>query len=286
MLPPLYSAVARARHLGRSHVTIHKESAQFFALQDLRTIFRLLYENPVKCRQLLPGEPDYIGSSDACKYGAGGVWFGGLQKLHPIVWRVPWPQDIIDRVSANELSINDLEMAGLVLQYLLLEQVVPMKHVHAAAWCDNSSAVSWTVKMSSSKSAVGQLLTRTLALRMISNKSSHLVALAIAGVDNCMADLASRSFKSTGSTGNFNLSNAAFLSKFNNEFPLSQDTSWIMLRLHDSVTSHIFTILRSKRPAMGSLLRVKAHASDIFESGQPSAASTTAWNRFLSLIHI
>ncbi|MCA1807601.1 MAG: hypothetical protein LC687_07120, partial [Actinobacteria bacterium] len=132
LLPPLYRALKAAQNLNKPYVQIHKDSGQFKALSDLRTFFKILGDHPVQCQQLIPGHPAYIGYCDACKYGAGGVWISGVSNIHPIVWRIQWPQDIIDRVSSGEVTINDLEMAGLLLQYLLLEQVVPMKHLQTA----------------------------------------------------------------------------------------------------------------------------------------------------------
>jgi hypothetical protein len=85
--------------------------------------------------------------------------------------------------------------------------------------------------MSSSKSLIGHQLTQALACCIV-NRSSHLAAISIvAGVDNPMADLASRSFKKTGVHGNYALTDSAFLTRFNSDFALPQDNSWLMLRL-------------------------------------------------------
>jgi hypothetical protein len=260
-------------------VKIHPGSAQHGALSDLRTFFKILGDNPVKCQQLIPGNPAYLGYCDACKHGAGGVWISGINAIRPIVWRVKWPQPIVDRVSSKHITINDLEMAGLLLQYLLLEQIVPMEHLQTAVWCDNTSAVSWTTKMSSSKSIIGQQLTRALACRMIINRSSHLAALSIAGVDNPMADLASRSFKKTGVHGNFDLTDLAFLTKFNIDFSLPQDVSWLTLRLHDAVSSLVFSVLLGKTPPMGSWIRLKKSACDIGLTG-PTSPKDFTWTPF------
>ena len=280
LLPPLYKALQAAKNNNQSQVKIHKGSAQFHALSDLRTIFKVLGASPIKCARLLPGHPAYIGHCDACKYGAGGIWLSGLHNLHPIVWRCPWPQDIVDRVSSGELTINDLEMAGVLLQYLLLEQIVDVTHLHTAVWCDNTSAVSWTMKMSSKTSAVGQQLTRALTLRMLVNHSSHLAALSIAGIDNDLADLASRSFKKTGVKGNYDLSDTAFFAKFNSDFPLPQDNSWLMLRLSTKLASLVFTVLRGEMPPVGSWLRLTKSGCDIGLTGNTSAGSSTVWTPF------
>jgi hypothetical protein len=197
------------------------------------------------------------------------------------VWRIKWPPDIVKRFEDGHLTINDLEMAGLLLHYLLLEQLVDLKHQHTAAWCDNTSAVSWTSRMTSTKSAVGQQLVRALALRMVANESSPLAPLSIAGADNDMADLASRSFKHTGAQGNYDLSDLEFLTKFNSDFPLQQEHSWLLLRLHNKLNSLVFTVLRGETPPTGSWIRLKKFASDIGLTGAATSNSTTlTWSRF------
>jgi hypothetical protein len=268
-----------AQGLNKATIKIHEGSPQFGALSDLRTFFKILGDNPVHCQQLIPGNPSFLGYTDACKYGSGGAWISGLQDIRPIVWHVKWPPDIVARVSSNDVTINDLEMADVLLEYLLLEQIVPMEHLQTAVWCDNTSAVAWTVKMSSSKSTIGQQLTRALACRMIINRSSHLAALSIAGIDNPMADLASRSFKKTGVHGNYELTDAAFLTKFNSDFPLTQETSWLMLRLHNTVSSLVFSVLRSETPPMGWWLRLPKCACDIGRIG-PTSPNDLTWTRF------
>lgn len=263
-------------------IQIHRKSQQYYALLDLQTIFKIIGHKPIQCSQLVPGEPSYIGHMNSCVYGTGGIWLSGLKTLRPVVWRLAWPQDIIDRYHQKLITINDLEMAGLLLHYLLLEQLVDMKGIHAAAWCDNTSAVSWTSKMSSNKSIIGQQLTRALAIRMIQNQSSHLAALSIAGADNILADLASRSFKKTGIKGNYSLTDIEFLTKFNSDYPLQQGTSWLLLRLHTKIISNVFTILRGKTSSMASLIRLKKSGCDIGLTGSTSAKPyMVEWTRFL-----
>ena len=280
LLPPLYKALHSAIRSNKATVQIHPQSQQQHAIRDLRTLFTVMSKRPTQCCQLVPGMPAYIGYCDACKYGAGGIWLSGSRNIRPIVWRIRWPPDIVELQAQGKLTINDLEMAGLLLQYLLLEQLVDIKHTHTAAWCDNTSAVSWTRRMSSNVSTIGQQLTRALALRMCANESSHLAPLSIAGVDNDLADLASRSFKQTGTKGNYDLNDSDFLTKFNSDFPLQQGKSWLMLRLHTKVSSLVFTLLRGKTPPTGSWLRLKKSACDIGLTGPTSVTNSIKWTRF------
>ena len=135
--------------------------------------------------------------------------------------------------------------------------------------------------MNSTKSVMGQQLTRALAIRMVFNKSSHLAALSIAGEDNLLADLASRSFKRQKAKGNYSLDDAAFLTKFNSDFPLQQGNSWLLLRLHTNIVSNVLMLLHDETPSMASWIRLRRSACDIGLTGPTSAKpSTVTWTRF------
>ena len=87
------------------------------------------------------------------------MWLAGTHALKPIVWRIAWPPEVVAAFEAGLLTVNNLEMAGILLHFLVLEYLVDVRHLHILIWCDNTSAVSWTAKMSSSTSQVGQALT-------------------------------------------------------------------------------------------------------------------------------
>ena len=97
--------------------------------------------------QIIPKLPNAHSYSDACKYGAGGVWIipepnGTIQY---IFWSIDFPPEVIRLFE----SINDLEMAGVLLVWLVLECHMPSLHrLQAGIECDNSSSVHWTRKYS------------------------------------------------------------------------------------------------------------------------------------------
>ena len=136
-------------------------------------MFKIISSRPTHCKQLHPRKPGYIGYCDACNYGAGGIWISGLKTIRPLVWRLQWPPDMVQAVQAKTITINDLEMAGVFIQFLILETLVPIRHTQAAIWCDNTSAVSWTNKMSSQRSLIGQQLARALALHLLVTEASQ-----------------------------------------------------------------------------------------------------------------
>ena len=277
ILSPLYKLMGTK---GRS-VQLPKGSDAHTALRDLLTIMKLVANRPTHCSQLVPGWPHYVGYCDACRWGAGGVWLSGKDGLHPVVWRLRWPADISARFKSSSnpsgnITINDLEMAGLLLQYLVLEQITPsLENKHAAAWCDNASTVSWAKRLASTRSLLGQRLLRALCIRHAVTKSSPLAPWSIAGANNKMADLASRSFKA-GGQGNYKLSDSEFLTKFNAKFPLSQAASWHVHHLTTRITSLVFSELRQQQQPMGSWLRLAKPEPSSGVTGTTSSTTTLA----------
>ena len=68
----------------------------------------------------------------------------GAKNIRPAVWQVRWPESISSQVKSpsnptGTLSINNLEAAAFVLQFLVLEQLVDdLQHDHVAIWCDTN----------------------------------------------------------------------------------------------------------------------------------------------------
>jgi hypothetical protein len=279
LLPPLYNALHATKRAGKARAAIHPHSAQAQTLLDLRAIIHILGQRPTKCRQLVPDLPWYIGSVDACKYGMGGVWVSGTKPLHPIVWRFEFPPEITALYEAGEVTINDLEAAAILMGYLLLASVVPVTHAHLALWSDNTSAVSWTRKMSSLQSQAGQLLTRALFLRFVIEQTSPLAPLNIPGRENKLADLPSRSFRA-GKADNYCLSDLAFLDFFNSKFPLTQNKSWLALRPRDKLSWLVCSALRLERVGTESWTRLPKYSCDIGRTGSSSAGRTVTWTPF------
>ena len=158
--------------------------------------------------------------------GAGGVWCSGMALLKPFLWEFEWPQDIQDQLvtaenTTEKIAINDLELAGALLGFLVLEhQGVPLKYRHIATFCDNMTTVIWAYKLRNSKSIIAGYLLRFLGLRIHQVMTSSLVPHHISGEDNIMADIISRYFK-MGKY--FDVSQNGLVPYFNNHFPLSQN---------------------------------------------------------------
>jgi hypothetical protein len=125
------------------------------ALKGCRNLLREATSKPTRCRELVMGWPDYIGIVDALGHGAGRVVFGEQLACTPVVFRWEWPKDIkrdINSVSnpAGRITNSDLEMAGLVLLWIVIERVCPdLSKKLVPLFSDNLPTVSWVTCLAS-----------------------------------------------------------------------------------------------------------------------------------------
>ena len=205
---------------------------------------------PASVLQLVPATPSFVGFCDASATGCGGCWLSFQKPFHPIIWQIKWPADIEKAwiTAANKqgtLCINAMETAGILAHVLILEQVTNLQGDHIATWCDNSSAVSWICRLTSSKSKIGQRLVWTIMLRLIANRTSPLITMHIPGIINNVADFALHSFADPDT-----LTASDFLSLANLKFLLSQGALWQIAQLSPKTTTLLFSKLRNKPPPM------------------------------------
>ena len=217
-------------------------------LEDWRFIIQCMTQEPTSVRQLVTMPPTFISYTDACKLGAGGVWCSGVTTLKPFLWQVEWPRDIQQALVTNEnpngsITINDLELAGALLGFLVLENTdAHLEYCHLATFCDNMTTVVWAYKLRNSKSRIAGYLLRFLGLRMHQAKCSSMVPHHIAGEENIMADVISRAFKDGKY---FEISND-LVSYFNSHFPLAQSKSWHECRVPNALISSVTACLRGR----------------------------------------
>ena len=244
LLLPFYALLATKPKF----VFIHKNQPLLSAIIDCRTFLRESVSSPTKCKNLVPGWPDFVGITDASGFGVGGCIVGENKAVPPTVFRFQWPEDITtDIVSESNpngrITNSDLEMAGLLLLWLVMEDVCPtLADAHVALFSDNSPTVHWVQRLAAKHSRVAMQLVRALALRLQISKASPLTPLHIAGVDNSMTDIPSRSF---GSEPKW-LCNTHYdlLTLFNNTFPLPNQASWTVYHPSSAITTRVTSILR------------------------------------------
>ncbi len=161
---------------------------------------------------------------DASVHGVGGVVFGELSACTPVVFRWEWPdtikQDIILLTNpTGRLTNSDLEMAGLVILWLVIEGFCHNLHKkRVTLFSDNSPTVSWVTQLASKWLLVAEQLIQALALCLKAMHACPLAPMHIKEKRNKIANVPLRSF---GSNPAWKCTDdAESLTLFNNHFPL------------------------------------------------------------------
>ena len=188
----LQDALGRAdRNRVRITPLIWDLAADFTAIADS------LRERPTRLQELVPGEPTFIGASDASGLGMGGMcWFSANPGHHPILWRQQFPpKETAALVTSSNphgaISFSDLELTALIAH----KDILTSEHDTAehTLWLatDNMAALSWSTKGSATSVGPRSYLLRYNALHQ---RAHRYVAVHdhIAGTANAMADDASR----------------------------------------------------------------------------------------------
>ena len=251
------------------------------ALLDICTLLRQLSKRPTHVDEIIPNLPSHVAYHDAAAEGAGGVWFSLSASMQPVVWRVAFPQDIAnDVVSDNNvkgsITNSDLELAAEVLAVgIILENATTIKHETIGTLCDNTPTVSWIERMASKSifPTAGRLL-RGLAYMLHSHHAGGVITVHVKGVDNVMADLASRPSKAMAlfAPTNTCLSDDEFLSSFNTEFPLPHKQDWKLATVPEWLKYNVFETLRGKRLDLQQW--GNQSGPDIGRRGKTTASST------------
>ncbi len=226
LLSPFYTVLT----VKPRFIFLHNNKPLTQAVTDCQTFLRESVRSPTKCRNLVSAWPDYVGITDASAHGAGGIIIGESMTVPPTVFRLQWPEAISTAVISQSnpggtITNSDLEMAGLLFLWLVMEDVCPtITNTHVALFSDNSPTVHWVQRLAAKHDNVAMSLLRALALRLHLSKTSPLIPLHIAGVDNAMTDIPSRSF---GCEPKWHCrTDKQFLTLFNSTFPLPMQDSW------------------------------------------------------------
>jgi hypothetical protein len=245
LLSAFYKVLAKQPAL----VSLHTNQNLYNAVRDCRTFLRDTISTPTKCRNLVTGWPDYVGITDASGHGLGGVIIGENKEVPPVVFRLQWPADITASIVSDtnpngSITNSDLEMAGLLMLWLVMEDVCNVEDAHVALFSDNSPTVHWVQRLAAKNSPIAMQLIRALALRLQLAKASPLTPMHIAGVNNSLTDIPSRSFGSDA-TWHCN-TDTELLTLFNLTFPLPNQGSWTVFRLSSEIAMRVISILRMK----------------------------------------
>jgi hypothetical protein len=161
-----------------------------------------------------------------------------------------WPAYITNNVKSDSnpnstITNSDLEMAGLLLVLLVMEEIVcDLRERNIALFRNNTPTVSWVTRLSSRHSIVAANLVAALALRLKTHQCCPLLPQHTKGKENIITDIPSRSF-GTEPKRHFK-SNTELRTFFNSHFPLPNQTSWNVFQIHSGVAMCVISILRTK----------------------------------------
>ena len=272
----MFSPINKALKGEPSMIGLGKESEVRAALLDLAVLVQDLCKRPTHVKELIPGDDHYTGYCDACATGAGGVWLSGEAGLRPIVWRVPFDHAISSQVVSDKnprgrLTNSDLELAAVLMHYMILQQHVNLRYVRAGVFSDNTPTVAWSKRMAdkSQYPTAGRLL-RGLAAMQRATRAGPLTVASVAGKTNDMADVSSRSYNTAAL-----VPDSPFLTHFNTRFPLPQSLSWKLAHLTPVMTSLVISTLAGKRlPLQQWMTKCAPKTGTIGSNSVPTHAAT------------
>jgi hypothetical protein len=153
-------------------VWLNQNKQVFAALKGRRTLLRKSTKDPTRCRELVPGWPDFVGIVNSSCYWVGGVVLGELLECIPTVFWWEWPEDIWKEIRSfgnpiGSITNSDLEMVGLLLLWLVIEDVCGvLVEKRVALFNNNMPTVAWVLGLASRKSLVAEQFVQALALQL------------------------------------------------------------------------------------------------------------------------
>jgi len=175
------------------------------ALEDFRWMLDNIASRPTRIGELVPLLSSAEGHHDASGAGAGGIWFPAPHLDHregyehkPVVWRLQWPQHIIDRLVTDknpqgDISNSDLELAGGLLHLEALAQTFDVRERTVLSKTDNLNTLFWQRKGSATTDKVPAHLLRLFGIHQRYHRYVPRHDYQ-SGVSNQVADACSRDF--------------------------------------------------------------------------------------------
>ena len=229
-------------------------------LKDFLWLAKDVASRPTHLSEIVPTPPTYYGAMDAARAGMGGVWFPpgppaplALQPhtqdqlQAPILWRAQFPRYIQDKLVSFQhptgtITNSDLELAGTIAHDDILTTEVPVQHLTTCALSDNTPAVAWRNKGSTTTTGPAAYLLQVSALHQRHHRYKPEFH-HIPGTANSMADDCSRLW---------HLTDSQLLSYFNSTYP--QPSSWQLRHLRPAMLSALTSSLLRKRSTPESYL--------------------------------
>ena len=83
----------------------------------------------------------------------------------PTVFLLSWPDDIKELFHKGDITNSDLEMAGLLMLWIVMEEVFPkLRAAYVALFSENSSTIGWVKLLAARGSLVAIQLVQSLTL--------------------------------------------------------------------------------------------------------------------------
>ena len=178
------------------------------SLEDFRWLLADIKSRPTRIAELVPLLASAEGHHDASGKGAGGVWFPAKHlvprrgyKNTPVLWRLEWPQNIIDDLvtSSNpngSISNSDLELAGGLLHLEAIAQCFDTRERTLLSKTDNLNTLFWQRSASATTEKVPAHLLRLFGIHQRYHRYVPRHDY-LAGPSNPVADATSRDFHLT-----------------------------------------------------------------------------------------
>ena len=260
--PNFDNGLATAQHAAPNHLAIDNAIAQHADLT---------FDNGLATAQ--HAAPNHLAIDNAIAQHADLNIDNGLAiEQHavprPLLWRARFPLDVEEAlVSFNNptgtVSNSDLELAGTIMQHEVVAQNFDVREQTIHTSTDNTCALSWQHRGSTSTDGTPAYLLRLQALHQRFHRYVPLHSY-LPGPLNKMADDASRLW---------HLSDAQILTHFETHYP--QERTWKLCPPPPAMLSAVTSALRRKRPDPESFLTEPEQPTPIGTSGIPSATAST-----------
>ena len=264
----LFSHMQKALATKQGHrISLKKDVHQ--AVKDFKWILDDISSRPTRIAELVPMLSSAEGHHDASGTGAGGVWFPAphLPPRHgydtrPILWRLKWPQHIIDSLVTTSnptgtITNSDLELAGGLIHLDAIAQCFDIRERTVLSKTDNLPALFWQRK-GNARSNVPAALLRLFGIHQRHHRYVPRHDY-LAGPSNPLADDASRLFQ---------LSDSQLLTHIQSITP--QQPGYQLWTPPQKLISSVISALRNKPSDTASLLDAPAPPVPHGPSGKPS----------------
>ena len=228
----------------KRRITLKKGVHQ--AVIDFKAIAADIASRPTRIAELVPVNPSLLGDHDASGQGAGGVWFPSASVTcrntdtsQPILWRAPWPEDIVNNLVSDDnptgtINNSDLELAGGLLQLDAATQNFDVRERTILSRTDNLATLFWQCKGSVSSNKAHAYLLRLFGMHQRYHRYVPRHDY-LPGKSNKMANDSSRLFSLTDND---------FLAHFNRNYP--QTKSFKLWTPSSQMLSAVISALRKK----------------------------------------